>query len=153
MRRHTSAVRQRTSRRRASAYFMAQGVGILHDAMRGRTPWRRASAYLRAKRPIFRYSLLVLLFAITAAYEIRYFYDLLSDARREIPVFTTAVGTSRVDFLDADAARYGLHMGHEVVSVEGRPFVGIGDFFRDVDTALAKKRRQLAVAPVASTVA
>jgi hypothetical protein len=39
------------------------------------------------KRPIFRYCVLVFLFAITMAYEIPYLHDILRDEKRTIPFF------------------------------------------------------------------
>jgi sigma-B regulation protein RsbU (phosphoserine phosphatase) len=81
------------------------------------------------RRPIFRYAVLAFLFAITVAYEVPYLHDILRDERRNVPLFSTAEGTNRINFVNRQAMSFGLHKGDEVLSVNGKPFRGLGDWF------------------------
>jgi len=81
------------------------------------------------RRPIFRYALLALLFAITVGYEVPYLHDILRDERRTLPLFSTAEGTNRINFVDRRAAAAGLHKGDQVIEINGEPFDGAGDWF------------------------
>jgi phosphoserine phosphatase RsbU/P len=85
------------------------------------------------RRPTLRYALLAFLFAITITYEARYFYDIARDQTREAPAFTTANGTNRIDLVEPEAARLGLRVGDEVLSVDGEPFVGISEVFERLE--------------------
>ncbi len=82
------------------------------------------------KRPIFRYCVLVFLFAITLAYEIPYLHDILRGETRSVPFFTIETATDRVDTVTNEAARAGIHRGDEVVSIDGRPYRGVADWAR-----------------------
>jgi sigma-B regulation protein RsbU (phosphoserine phosphatase) len=81
------------------------------------------------RRPILRYAVLALLFAITVAYEVPSLRDIVRDERRNVPLFTTGDGTDRISFVDRHAAAAGLHKGDEVISVDGRPYEGVSDWF------------------------
>ena len=82
------------------------------------------------RSPTFRYVILALLFAITVAYEVPYLRDILRDERRSVPLFSTEDGSNRIDFVDRVAKRIGFHKGDEVLSVNGRPYRGEGDWFQ-----------------------
>ena len=83
---------------------------------------------LPVKRPIFRYCVLALLLVITIAYEAPYLHDVLRDRTREVPFFTMETATDRVDIVTQEAAQAGIHKGDEVVSIDGRPYKGAGDW-------------------------
>jgi sigma-B regulation protein RsbU (phosphoserine phosphatase) len=78
---------------------------------------------------------LLVLLTITVAYEIPYLYETLRDVNREVPIFSTEDGTDRISILGNGAAEQGLRLGDEVISVNGRPYRGIGTFFRAVHAA------------------
>ena len=82
------------------------------------------------KRPIFRYALLILLFAITVAYEVPYLRDILRDEQRDVALFSTESGTDTLNFVADNARKAGLRRGDEVLSVNGQPYRGVGDWFQ-----------------------
>jgi sigma-B regulation protein RsbU (phosphoserine phosphatase) len=82
------------------------------------------------KRPILRYCVLVFLFAITIAYEVPYLHDVLRDEGRTVPFFAIETGTDRVSIASKEALQAGIHRRDEVVSIDGRPYRGLGDWAR-----------------------
>jgi sigma-B regulation protein RsbU (phosphoserine phosphatase) len=84
---------------------------------------------LPIKRPIFRYALLALLFTITAAYEIPYLYGILRDEKRAVAVFSTENGTNTINEVDQNAQNAGLRRGDQILTVNGEPYRGSGDWF------------------------
>ena len=81
------------------------------------------------KRPIVRYALLALLFALTVAYEVPYLRDIVRDEKREIAVFSTESGTNQISFVAKKARELGLRPGDQLLSVNGKPYEGLGDWF------------------------
>jgi phosphoserine phosphatase RsbU/P len=79
-----------------------------------------------AKRPIFLYSLLATLFAITLVYQIRYLPDLLHRETLQFPVFFVDPGSDRINFTSPEAASFGIHNGDRLLAVNGVPFAGTG---------------------------
>ena len=91
------------------------------------------------KRPIFRYCVLAFLFAITVAYEVPYLHDIVRDQTRHVPFFTMETATDRVDIVTREAAQAGIHKGDEVLSIDGRPNKGGGDWARPfADTSIGR---------------
>lgn len=80
------------------------------------------------KRPIFRYAVLAFLFAITVAYEVPYLHDILRDEKRAVPLFVIEAASNRIGFVTENAARAGVRKGDEVLSIDGRPYTGQGDW-------------------------
>ena len=76
------------------------------------------------KRPLFRYAVLVLLFAITMAYEVRYTRDILRGERVDIPFFVAEAATNRIGLATPDAQRAGIHAGDELRAIDGVPYTG-----------------------------
>jgi sigma-B regulation protein RsbU (phosphoserine phosphatase) len=76
-----------------------------------------------------RYAILLLLLAITAAYEIPYLYDLVWNSNRNTPSFSTDRGTNRANFVDTDARKAGLQPGDRIVAVNEQPFRGLVDYY------------------------
>ena len=87
---------------------------------------------MSSKRPIFRYCVLALLFAITLAYEIPYLHDVLWDKTR-VPLFTMQLATDRVAYAEKDAVAAGIHKGDEVITIDGRPYRGLSDWAQPID--------------------
>jgi phosphoserine phosphatase RsbU/P len=85
------------------------------------------------RRPIFRYAVLALLFAITVAYEAAYLYDTLHNEKRQVAGFSTDNATNRIGFVDPPAAKLGLHVGDEVLAIDGEPFTSISEFFEKAE--------------------
>ena len=77
-----------------------------------------------SKRPIVRYAVLALLFALTMAYEIRYTGDILRGERVDVPFFITESATNRIAFASPDAHRAGIHSGDHVLAVNGVRYTG-----------------------------
>jgi phosphoserine phosphatase RsbU/P len=88
----------------------------------------RAFATVPSKRPIFRYSVLAVLFVITVAYEIPYLYDIVRDESRHVPFFSMAIDSNRIEFVTKEAAAAGLAKGDEVISIDGHTYHGVGDW-------------------------
>jgi sigma-B regulation protein RsbU (phosphoserine phosphatase) len=82
------------------------------------------------RRPIFRYAVLAVLFAITVAYEVPYLRDILRDERRSVPLFATEDGSNVISFVDRVAKRIGFQKGDQVLSVNGRLYRGEADWFQ-----------------------
>ena len=80
------------------------------------------------KRPIFRYCVLVLLFAITIAYEVPYLRDVMRGEARSVPFFSMETGTNRVSSATNDASQAGIHRGDEILSIDSRPYRGLADW-------------------------
>ena len=73
--------------------------------------------------------MLALLFAITVAYEIPYLRDILRDERRQVALFSTESGTNTINFVQQNALDAGIRKGDQIVSVNGAPYQGLGDWF------------------------
>jgi len=78
------------------------------------------------KRPLFRYSILVLLFAMTASYEARYVRDILRDQTRQTYAVVPQAGSNQIQNVDPGAARAGVHVGDLLLAVNGVPYTGTG---------------------------
>lgn len=75
------------------------------------------------KRPIFRYSVLALLFAVAFTYEIRYLRDILLGERRDVTLVALAPASNTVVFVSRKAD---VHPGDQIVAVNGVPYTGTG---------------------------
>ena len=64
------------------------------------------------KRPIFRYALLALLFAITVAYEVPYLHDILWD-KTSVPFFTMQLASNKAAIASKEAAQAGSRTTRE----------------------------------------
>lgn len=84
------------------------------------------------KRPIFRYVLLALLFAITVAYEVPYLRDILLD-KTSVPFFTMEIASDRVAIVSKEAGQAGVRKGDEVVSINGHAYRGLSDWAQPFD--------------------
>ena len=78
------------------------------------------------KRPIFLYSLLTALFAITLLYQIRYLPDLVRRETVHFPFFFVDPGSDQIAFTSPEAASFGIHDGDHLLAVNGAPFTGSG---------------------------
>ncbi len=79
-----------------------------------------------AKRPIFLYSLLATLFAITLVYQARYLPDLVHRETVQFPFFFVESGSDRITYATPEAVSFGIHNGDHLVAVNGTPFTGSG---------------------------
>jgi phosphoserine phosphatase RsbU/P len=89
------------------------------------------------RRPVFLYSLLTVLFAITLLYQVRYLPDLVRNSRIESPFFFVDYGTDRISFVTPETIAYGIHAGDRLLAVNGVPFTGIGVLGRARETRRA----------------
>ena len=89
-------------------------------------PSRRSSQHVPTKRPIFLYSLLAILFAITLLYQIRYLPDFVHREARHIPFFFVESGTNRVSYATPETAGFGIHNGDQVLAVNGASYTATG---------------------------
>jgi len=78
------------------------------------------------KRPIFLYSLLTILFAITLLYQLRYVPDLIHQEQLHIPFFSVDSGTNNVALVTRESAGLGIHKGDQLLAISGEPFTGTG---------------------------
>jgi phosphoserine phosphatase RsbU/P len=78
------------------------------------------------RRPVFLYSLLVALFAITLLYQVRYLPDLVRNSRIDSPFFFVDYGSNRISFATPESVAYGIHTGDRLLAVNGLPFTGTG---------------------------
>jgi phosphoserine phosphatase RsbU/P len=78
------------------------------------------------KRPLFLYSLLVTLFAITLLYQLRYLPDIVRSERIQSPFFFVDSGSNRISITTPEAGAYGIHTGDRLLAVNGVPFTGAG---------------------------
>ena len=77
-----------------------------------------------SKRPLFRYSVLALLLAITVAYEVRYLSDIVRGEKIDVPVFAADDGTNRIGVVDLEAAKAGIRRGDILIAVNGVAYTG-----------------------------
>ena len=89
-----------------------------------------------SKRPIFRYCVLGLLFVMTAAYEVPYLHDIVTD-KTVVPFFLMELASDRVAVSSQEAGQAGIHTGDEVLSINGRPYRGASDWAEPYDHASA----------------
>jgi phosphoserine phosphatase RsbU/P len=76
------------------------------------------------KRPIFLYSLLAALFAITLVYQCVYTPDLLRRLTVHFPFFFVESGSNRIAFTSMEAASLGVNNGDHLLAVNGIPYSG-----------------------------
>lgn len=81
---------------------------------------------LRAKRPIFQYVILILLFATTLLYRVRYTADILRGEKIDYPLVLTKSASNVVGFANAAAMRSGIRPGDQLLTVNGVPYIGSG---------------------------
>lgn len=85
-----------------------------------------------SQRPIFRYCVLGFLFVITAAYEVPYLHDIVTD-KTVVPFFFMELASDRVAVASKDAAQAGIHDGDEVLSINGHAYRGSSDWAQPYD--------------------
>ena len=78
------------------------------------------------RRPVFLYSLLAALFAITLLYQVRYLPDVVRSQRIDSPFFFVDAGSNRIALTTSEAVSYGIHTGDRLLAVDGVPFTGGG---------------------------
>ena len=78
------------------------------------------------QRPLFLYSLLVALFAITLLYQVRYLPDVVRNDRIQSPFFFVDSGSNRIALATPEARAYGVFTGDRLLAVNGVPFTGSG---------------------------
>jgi phosphoserine phosphatase RsbU/P len=78
------------------------------------------------RRPVFLYTLLTALFAITLLYQVRYLPDIVRSQRIDSPFFFVATGSNRIALATPETASYGIHTGDRLLAVNGVPFTGSG---------------------------
>ena len=78
------------------------------------------------KRPIFLYSLLATLFAVTLLYQVFYFPDFVRREAKHVPSFFVEPGSNRIAFASAEAPAHGIHDGDGLLAVNGVPYTGTG---------------------------
>jgi phosphoserine phosphatase RsbU/P len=76
------------------------------------------------KRPVFLYSLLAGLFAITLIYQIRFLPDFARREATQFPFFFVTSGTDEIAFGTPAAAQFGIHTGDQLLAVDGEPYTG-----------------------------
>ncbi len=99
------------------------------------------------KRPVFLYSLLVALFAITLLYQVRYLPDIVRSERIQSPFFFVASGSNRIALTTPEARAYGIHTGDRLLAVNGVPFTGSGVLGRARATRKAGVPMAVTIAP------
>jgi sigma-B regulation protein RsbU (phosphoserine phosphatase) len=67
---------------------------------------------------------------MTIAYEVPYLRDILRDEKRDVALFSTESGTHTISFVGEKAQKAGLRRGDEILSVNGHPYQGAGDWFQ-----------------------
>lgn len=75
------------------------------------------------RRPIFRYIVLALLFAISFLYEIRYLNDVLRGQKIDVALVVPAPASNTVEFV---SQKVDVHPGDQIVAVNGVPYSGTG---------------------------
>jgi hypothetical protein len=78
------------------------------------------------KRPIFLYSLLATLFAVTLLYQVFYIPDFVRRELKHFPFFFVESGSNRIAFASPESAAYGIHDGDQLLAVNGVPYTGTG---------------------------
>jgi sigma-B regulation protein RsbU (phosphoserine phosphatase) len=78
------------------------------------------------KRPIFLYSVLTTLFAITLLYQIRYLPDFIHRETVQFPFFFVDAGSDQISFATPEAGAFGVRNGDHLLAVNGVPFAGTG---------------------------
>ena len=102
------------------------------------------------RRPVFLYSLLAGLFAVTLVYQVRYFPDLFRRERIHIPFFFVDYsGSDRIDLVTTEAAGFGIRKGDQLLAVNGIPFTGTGQLGHAFLSAQAGTPLLLTIAPKA----
>ncbi|HET6220203.1 MAG TPA: GAF domain-containing SpoIIE family protein phosphatase [Acidobacteriaceae bacterium] len=76
------------------------------------------------KRPIFLYSLLAALFAITLLYQARYLPDFVHQEARNFPFFFVEPGSNRISLATREASGVGIHNGDRLLAINGVPYTG-----------------------------
>jgi phosphoserine phosphatase RsbU/P len=99
------------------------------------------------RRPVFLYSLLAALFAITLLYQVRYLPDLVRNSRIDSPFFFVDYGTNRISFVTPESVAYGIHSGDRLLAVNGLPFTGTGVLGRALETRRAGVPMVITIVP------
>jgi sigma-B regulation protein RsbU (phosphoserine phosphatase) len=81
------------------------------------------------KRPILRYLLLAMLFAITVAYEISYLRNFVQDEKRDVPLVVLKSASNQVALVSEHVAKAGMRVGDRILAVNGVPYTGTGLLF------------------------
>src|ERR1700753_2887201 len=76
------------------------------------------------KRPIFLYSVLAVLFAVTLAYQVRYLPAFVRREGTQFPSLFVTAGSDRIAFATPEAAGFGVHNGDQLLAVNGEPYIG-----------------------------
>jgi sigma-B regulation protein RsbU (phosphoserine phosphatase) len=76
------------------------------------------------KRPLFLYSLLAALFAITLIYQIRYLPDFVRGEATHSAFFFVSTGSDQIMFATNEAAGFGIHNGDHLLRVQDEPYTG-----------------------------
>ena len=80
-------------------------------------PLRRSP--VPTKRPIFHYSLLATLFAVTLLYQAAYFPDFVRRETKHFPFFFVESGSNGIDLATPKAAGFGIHNADQLIAVNG----------------------------------
>jgi phosphoserine phosphatase RsbU/P len=91
------------------------------------------------KRPIFLYSLLATLFAVTLLYQVFYFPDFVRREAKHFPFFFVEAGSNRIAYASAESPAYGIHDGDQLLAVNGVPYTGsgiLGQAFRSLQVGV-----------------
>ncbi len=78
------------------------------------------------KRPIFLYSLLAALFAITVLYQVGYAPDFIHRETMDFPFFFVTAGSDKIAYATPAAVKFGIHNGDHLLAVNGEPYTGTG---------------------------
>lgn len=89
-------------------------------------PAQENSQAVPTRRPVFLYSLLAALFAITVLYQVRYLPDVVRSQRIDSPFFFVDAGSNRIVLTTSESVSYGIHTGDRLLAVDGVSFTGSG---------------------------
>jgi phosphoserine phosphatase RsbU/P len=85
---------------------------------------------LLVKRSIFPYAVLLLLFAVTLLYEVRYTIDIVHGEKVDAPLVVMRSASNEVGFVDGGAVGAGVQLGDRVLAVNGVPYIGSSALFQ-----------------------
>jgi len=103
------------------------------------------------KRPIFLYSLLAALAAITLVYACAYIPDLLHRETQQFPFFFVEGGSNRIAYTTMEAASLGVHNGDHLLAVNGTAYSGSGLLAHAFKTAEAGVPLVVTIAPAGAS--
>ena len=78
------------------------------------------------KRPVFLYSLLAVLFAVTLLYQVFYLPGFIHLEGLNFPFFFVESGSNEIDFATPKAVAFGIHNADQLVAVNGTAYTGTG---------------------------